>query len=250
MKKLYKAIAIFLCITFLCSCGKKPVDTPQSEAPVTKQMEQLADAKKENPDTVAWLTIANTEIDNPVMQTANNDDYLRKNEKGEEDIWGCYFADYYSVVADRNSLVQNTVIYGHSDKSEDPNGKRFTQLFKYLDAEFLNENPTITLTTSSEQLVFEVFAVFFTDIDFYYIDPQPSDQGFDKFYNTIQEKNEFLINRDITEGDKLLTLSACAYRYDKEKTGNQRLVVMAKLLDKDSNLPPFKATANPSPKRP
>ncbi len=208
-------------------------------------------AKKDNPDTVAWLHILGTDIDHPVMQTANNEDYLRKNENGKYDMWGCYFADYYSVLIDRNSLKQNTVIYGHSESSENPDGKRFTQLFKYLDFAFVQANPNNFLTVGEEELVFEVFAVFFTDTDFYYIDPTPSDQGFEAFTQTVALKNEHLFDGNpVTKQDNLLTLSTCAYRYDTGNTGNQRLVVMAKLLPSGTAPSKISVGVNPTPQRP
>ena len=40
--------------------------------------ERLAAAQKENPDTVAWITIPGTNIDAPVRQYGDNDYYLRK----------------------------------------------------------------------------------------------------------------------------------------------------------------------------
>lgn len=95
-----------------------------------------------------------------------------------------------------------------------------------------------------------MFAVFFTDTDFYYIDPNPSDQDFETFRATIAEKNEFIFGNNLSEQDKLLTLSACAYRYDTAKTGNHRLVVMAKLLPEGSEQAQPTVTVNPNPARP
>lgn len=225
-------------------------DSSSVDTVLQAKLSQLQVAKQGNPDTVAWLRIPGTEIDNPVMQTGNNEDYLKKNENGKYDIWGCYFADYYSVLIDRISLTQNTVIYGHSESTENPDGKRFTQLFRYLDLDFVQENPYIYLTVGEEQLAFEVFAVFFTDTDFYYIDPNPSDQGFEQFRKTITEKNEYIFSTDVTEQDKLLTLSACAYRYDTDKTGNHRLVVMGKLLPEGNVGSKITVSTNPNPQRP
>ena len=42
---------------------------------------RLAAAQKENPDTVAWITIPGTNIDAPVQQYGDNDYYLRRDEK-------------------------------------------------------------------------------------------------------------------------------------------------------------------------
>ena len=56
--------------------------------------ERLAAAQKENPDTVAWITMPGTNIDAPVQQYGDNDYYLRRDEKGGKDYHGCIYADY------------------------------------------------------------------------------------------------------------------------------------------------------------
>lgn len=82
------------------------------------------------------------------------------------------------------------MINGHSESTENPDGKRFSQLFFYLDIEFLQETPNVYLTINDEEITFQVFAAFFTNTEFYYIDPNPSDQGFDDLAKTLAEKNE------------------------------------------------------------
>lgn len=208
-------------------------------------------AKNDNQDTVAWIQIDGVEVNDPVVQSTDNDYYLRRNAKGEEDHWGSYFADYYSVFSNKENLKQNTVIYGHSSISEDPNEEKFSKLFRYLDIRFLENNSIIYLTVGEDILTFEIFAVFFTINDFYYIDPSPNDRGFDEFLNEINLKNEYnYLGDPITSTDKLLTLSTCAQRYDTEKSGNHRLVVMARLVMNDDKTDKEKLyKSNPDPKR-
>lgn len=210
----------------------------------------LATAKEQNADTVAWLCVTGTDIDNAVMQTTNNSDYLTLDENGDYSVWGSYFADYYANLTSPDSLIQNTVIYGHAENPENPDGEKFSQLFRYTELDFMQENPYIYLTVDDEILVFEIFAVFYTDIDFYYINPYPNNDDFDTFIDTVQAKNEYIFSDiEVTDQDKLLTLSTCSHKYDYENTRNQRLVVMGKLVDSstasDSNI-----LANPSPERP
>ncbi len=234
--------------------------TPESEPTVDAEtqstsIEDLAAAKAINSDAMGWLIVPGTDIDNAVMQSVNNTDYLALNEAGQYDSWGSYFADYYANIASPELLLQNTVIYGHAENPENPDGVRFSQLFRYVDVEgFLTENPYIYLTVgtgdASEELVFEVFAVFFTDIDFYYINPSPSSDDFDAFIDTVQAKNEFVLeDYTVTEDDKLLTLSTCSHRYDTGNTRDQRLVVMAKLVESDDGTAPI-VTANPNAEHP
>lgn len=253
MKQIIKILLVTACLIALVACGSKGEDSnaASNTEPTVPSVQDLGNAKRKNPDTVGWLCLPGTEINDAVMQTANNDDYLRRDENGKESIWGCYFADYYSILIDRDSLRQNTVIYGHSQSDENVDGKKFSQLFRYLDIDFLKEHHEVYLTVGEEELKFEICAVYFTGDDFYYINPTPSDEGFELFAGTIAAKNEFIFaSGNLSPEDKLLTLSTCAFRYDTAKTGNQRLVVMARLIDQDAATAAFDVKANPNPQRP
>ena len=74
-------------------------------------------------------------------------------------------------------------------------------------ADYVKENLYIYLSVKGDDMVFQITACFITDIDFDYIAPNPTG-----------------------EEDTVLTLSTCCRKYDKTNSGNQRLVVMAKLL--------------------
>ena len=224
-----------------------PSQEPADPVPTASRQSKLADAAAQNPDTVAWLYLPGTEVDDPVVQAADNDYYLQRSFEGEYSVWGCYFADYLNTLGSRDTLDANTIIYGHAYKTEDPNERKFTQLFHYCDLDFVRDNPYIYLSLDGEDLIFEVCAVFFTDIDFDYINPTPPDS----FYSTVAAKNEYIFDGlTLAPGDKVLTLSACSHRYDTENTRNQRLVVMAKLLPEGATVQEVTVTPNPSPERP
>ncbi len=233
-------------------------DTSKSEDIVTSNSkekelssaEKLANAKSQNADTKAWLQISETKIDNPVLQAENNDYYLRRNEQKLHDVYGCYFADMYANVSSRDSLMQNTVIYGHTTAGENPEtGLKFTTLFNYLDKDYLKQNPYITLTIGEDDLLFEIFAVFYSDINFYYINPTPSNMGFDAFMQDVNSRNEYIFsNTTVTSEDKLLTLSGCSYKYDTNDKGNHRFVVMGKLVNEKRS--DISVEIKPVPQRP
>jgi sortase B len=204
-------------------------------------------AKNNNPDTVAWLYLPGTKIDDSVLQADNNNFYLQRTFEGEYSVWGSYFADYLNTLDSRDTLDANTVIYGHSYKTEEPNERKFTQLFRYCDIDFVRENPCIHLSLDGEDLVFQVCAVFFTDISFDYISPNPPED----FYTSVAAKNEFNFDGlPLAPGDKVLTLSTCSYRYDTEKPRDQRLVIMGKRLPEDTAVQDVTITVNPDPERP
>ena len=68
--------------------------------------------QKENPDTVAWITIPSTNIDAPVQQYGDNDYYLRRDEKGTEDYHGCIYADYTCRMNSGEKVSRNLIFTG------------------------------------------------------------------------------------------------------------------------------------------
>lgn len=212
---------------------KEIEETEKFEYPNSPKAEDVKQAKDLNTDVKGWLEVPNTNINHPLMQSEDNSFYLKHNETGEYYVWGSYFADYYATIDSVENLTQNTVIYGHTG-SENINGKKFSELFVYLDIDHLKGNPYIYLTIDGKELPFEIFAVFYSDIDFYYINPTPSDMDFEYFLEEVNKRNEFVFeNTEVTENDKLLTLSGCSYKYDVNDTGNHRFVIMAKLVEKE-----------------
>lgn len=198
---------------------------------VNRQAE-LAAAKRANGDAVAWLVMPGAEVDHAVMQGDDNAQYLQLDELGNYAEWGCYYADCRDNLSSRSALVKNTVIYGHSQSDCDPDGERFTKLHRYTDAAYVRENPYIYLSVDGEDLVFQIAAVFFTDVSFDYINPDPAALGGSVFYDTVAAAN-YLAGSDatLTPDDTLLTLSTCCRQHDPQRTGNHRLVVIAKLAD-------------------
>ncbi len=183
-----------------------------------------------------------------MLQATDKDYYLQRTFEGEYSVWGCYFADHLNTLDSRDTLDTNTVIYGHAYKNEDPNERKFTQLFKYLDPAFVEQNPYLYLALDGEDLVFQVAAVFFTDISFDYINPNPPQRDFHK---TVASKNELVIDElNFGPGDHVLTLSTCSHRYDVDNTRNHRLVVMAKLLPENAVVQEITVRQNSCPERP
>lgn len=51
----------------------------------------LAQAIADNPDTVAWLTVCGTDINNAALQTTDNDYCLTRGEHKQPSVWGSCF---------------------------------------------------------------------------------------------------------------------------------------------------------------
>lgn len=218
--------------------------------PVVDRQEQLTDAKENNPDTVAWLYMPGAEVDDPVMQAEDNGFYLQKDENGNYSEWGCYYAHCDDHLSSRSKLDKNTVIFGHSASNCDPDGPKFTKLHRYMDADYVKENPYIYLSVKGDDMVFQITACFITDIEFDYIAPNPSGEELTNFFEQVAKN--WLVFDGVTFGeeDTVLTLSTCCRKYDMENTGDQRLVVMAKLLPKGAVAQEFSVHLAADPEMP
>lgn len=190
-------------------------------------LDKLDEALRLNGDAVAWLEVPGTSIKNIVMQGDDNYYYERRNEDGEQDVYGCYFADYECAIGSRDVLFPNTVIYGHSDLTDNPDGPRFSQLFRFADEQFAKRYRYIKLTAPEGVLYWQIFAAFYTDIDFDYIRVQMTDAQMLEIAAKALSLSEHELGVSVTEQDKLLTLSTCSVRDGND--GRGRFVVMAKL---------------------
>ena len=120
-----------------------------------------------------------------------------------------------------------------------------------MDADYMKENPYVYLAVKGEDMVFQITACFITDIGFDYIAPDPTGDDLVSFFETVARKNWLDFDGvTFSEEDTVLTLSTCCRKYDKANTGNQRLVVMAKLLPEGATAQKFSVSLVDSPEMP
>ncbi len=181
----------------------------------------LSVLKTQNPDTVGWLTVNNTTVNYPVVQSTNNSYYLNHDFNKNSNSLGWVFMDY------RNSpyeLDQNTVIYGHNlarDKI------MFGNLSATLDPNWYTKanNQYVTFNTSSGDMQWRIFSIYIVATTNDYLNNVFVDQNeFLSFANMIKSRSIHDFGVEIKENDKILTLSTC------QNNGKSRLVVHAVLV--------------------
>lgn len=211
---------------------EEPVEAPELAGTVTEK------ATAVNPDIVGYLQIPGTDIDEPVVQTYDNKTYMRLNYEGKYDFQGSYWVDYECSVGDRTDMSRNTIIYGHNTAvtADDPNGLDFAQLLRFTDKKFAEEHPYIYFSTGEEDMVWEVFAVFYTDLNFRY--HTMIDSNISTLISGAQERSEFDYDVAVDAStDKVLTLSTCTAKYGYRNGASlARFVVMARLVEQGAEL--------------
>lgn len=201
------------------------------DAPAEELLQKINAAFNQNNDTVGWLTIPNTTVDNEVLQYTDNVYYERKDITKGYNWYGCYWADYENTFGDRNSISKNTVIYGHS-MDDNPEGVKFSQLKKFADIEFAKQNPYVHFSTPEDDMTWKIFAVCYTDTGFKFnTDVNPSSGEMVKLIKDFRDRSKFDYDVEVGPNDKLLVLSTCTYpSTNKEIYEQARYLIVARLV--------------------
>lgn len=173
-----------------------------------------------NGDIVGWIRVPGTKIDYPVVQTKDNDYYLRRNLKKEWAIRGTAFMDYRS---EGKAGDLNTVIYGHNMKD----GTMFGNLSKYKKKTFFEENQYIEYDYPGGTTKWQVFSAYIYKSENDYFKATFFDE--EDYQGYLQDcKNRSIYDTGVLveDGGRMLTLMTCTYEYD-----DARFVVQAKLIE-------------------
>lgn len=171
-----------------------------------------------NKDLIGWVTIEDTNIDYPVMQTKNSPEYYLDRDFNEEYIAsGTPFMD-----ADSDIFIptSNFLIYGHHMK----NGTMFNHLLKYDDEAFYKKHKTFKFDTiyKGGQGTYEVIAAGYSQIypkssskfKYYQYAAMTSESDFYEYVRGVKELSEYDTGVTAEYGDQLVTLSTCAYHVE------------------------------------
>ena len=197
-----------------------------NDVKVPEVLDEYAGLYAENSDTIGWLKIDGMTIDYVVMQAPDEiNKYLRHDFYGKDSTRGCLFVDEYCDIFNSDNII----IYGHNMKD----GSMFGTLDSYTDESFYAEHKIIRFDTIYEKHSYEVVAAISTsipakdeDVFRYYEYTSSNDEETFLDYADFIEKNKLYdTGVEINPGDKLLTLSTCAYH-----TTDGRFVVVARQI--------------------
>lgn len=174
--------------------------------------------KEQNPDTVAYIKVNNTNIDYIVVKGNDNDYYLHHSFRQKPNTAGWVFASYQNKI---DGTDKNIVIFGHNMRD----GSMFGTLKRVLTKKWYNnkDNQSIKLVAEQGTFTYKVFSVYQVMPEDYYIQTDfNNDKQYANFLKTIKARsiNDFGIS--ITKDDSILTLSTCS------STGKERVVLHAK----------------------
>lgn len=182
---------------------------------------------KQNNDFIGWIKIEDTDIDYPVMQSMYEEEYyIYRDFDKQSSSAGTLFVDTSSDII----MSDNILIYGHNMHT----GKMFHDLLEYESEEFYKNHKTFTFNTIHGDGTYEVIAAFrtkiyevdYTGFKYYQFFDASSEEEFMNYVKNCVSMTPYTITNDVKYGDKLITLSTCAYH-----TTNGRFVVVAKKIE-------------------
>lgn len=218
------------------------IETESETEPPTTEPPELTDKAKElleeNPDTVGWITIEHTNVDNPIVQCGDNEFYLDHGFDGEPFRAGTVFMDYRDVFSwNEEEQSTNILLYGHNMA----NNTMFGSLRRYRqDYSYYKTAPIIQLESNYTSYEYVIFGLVITDGSaeatwrYWDMEDLSNRTQFNAYIKTVKQKNLTDIPVDVKYGDKLLTLSTCYSDAD-----DSRFLVIARRLREDETADTF-----------
>ena len=165
-------------------------------------------------DTVAWIRFDEpSQINYPVVKSADNTDYLTKTFVANDNKLGAIFMDYRnnSDFSDRN-----TFIYGHH---LNVGGEMFSELLQYEDESFCKEHPNFYIYTPDGKV--RMYTIFSAGVvkdtaDNYNITYE-SDEAFTEYLNICKESSNYQVDVELNAQSKIVSLSTCTNVRDDER---------------------------------
>ena len=181
----------------------------------------------ECPDIVGWIYSEGTKINYPVVQCKRDNPVIADYYYLYRDIHGNYSGNgtpFLDVKCAGDFSDYNSIIYGHHMND----GSMFASLDGYRkDGDsYYQQHPILYLNTPGQNYRVELFAGYLTDADSStYTVSFPDTSSFLLYCQDMKAKSNFHSDVEIQAGDRIVTLSTCAYDwYDA------RYVVQGKLV--------------------
>lgn len=204
------------------NAGTEEIDvTPLTNTPINPNWSEL---KATNPDVRAWIKITGTSVNNVVVQSYDNEYYLKRNLYKEYSVSGTVFSSYKNKW---DGTDENIILYGHNMIS----GEFFAHITHYVpnDASkeplaFYKVHPTVMLATPDGGCqTYKIFAGLLANTQSQYGDVFDyvhktsfySKDDFNNFIIDVMDRSWFFTDVDITYGDQILTMSTCCWPLGK-----------------------------------
>ena len=165
------------------------------------------------PDVRGWLTIPESGIDYPVLQSNAEDPeyYLRRDYRGNYDINGSLFLQADCILGESGNLT----IYGHNMNS----GAMFGNLDQYASYDYWKAHPMVFFQTPEGMEEYQIAAVLKADVSMFDFQQAVFHSPQDLEAYVVQAKALALFETGVDGAgcEKTLTLVTCSYEWKQAR---------------------------------
>ncbi len=162
------------------------------------------------PETVAWISCPDTPIDYPIMQSKDNDYYLRRLPDGTWNNSGSLFLDYRDP-SDFSGTISS--VYGHNMRD----GSMFACLENYTSQEWYDQHPVMTLELPQETRELQVLYGFTVSAQYWVEQGLDQERNLSSLLDYAARNTTFTSKFSRQEDAPLVVLITCTSRSDQER---------------------------------
>ncbi len=167
--------------------------------------------QKDNDEIYAWITIDDTNVNYPVVQSSTDDAFYLKHSAVDKS-WKDSGAIYTESCNGKDFNDPITVIYGHNGYSD----IMFTTLHKFEDKKFFDKHEYFSVYVPGKKLTYQIISAFKYDdrhimntFDFTNADQLAAFQAMLQNPQSSQKNVRNRLDVDVNENSKILLLSTC-----------------------------------------
>ena len=210
------AIALVTSAVFVTGCSDDSSSSSSSKATykVSKEdkdylSKRFSELSKTNNETVAYVYAPGTQLDEPVVQTNDNETYLDKTfEGGHVPYLGTVFMDMDNKKDFHDRL---TWLFGHARGSKVGDHRMFNDVNFYDKQEFMDKHKYVVIETPERKYYYE--AAFLTIVpettSFYRLDFENDEDFLNQLTNVKKDAATKNDSVKLKGSDKYLVLSTC-----------------------------------------
>ena len=211
------AIALVTSAVFVAGCSDdKGTSSSSSKATYTVSKEEkdylskrFSELSKTNNETVAYVYAPGTQLDEPVVQTNDNETYLDKTfEGGHVPYLGTVFMDMDNK---KDFLDRLTWLFGHARGSKVGDHRMFNDVNYYDKQEYMDKHKFVVIETPERKYYYE--AAFLTIVpettSFYRLDFENDEDFLNQLTNVKKDAATKNDSVQLKGNDKYLVLSTC-----------------------------------------
>ena len=192
----------------------------QSDEDVQVVSTNFDELRKKNPDTVGWIYVARTNVNFPIVQSRDNNYYLKHNFKKQYNSAGWIYADYRNNFEE---LDQNTIIYGHNRR----NGTMFSNLKKFLNKDFATQTNAeyFSFNVPNQRYIAKIYSVYKISSEKLLLTNNfETVRDYQNFIDNAKSMSIIPYDTEVTVSDKTITLCTC------DDNTAYRIAIHAKLI--------------------